>query len=88
MVHAQLYWTGGAGAAGGRETIIYKNGSYFKGSHIEAIATKDVALAVTATISLAANDYIEIFAYQTSGGSISVGGNVNYNWFQVTRLSS
>lgn len=88
MVEAQLYWQGGSGAAGGRETIIYKNGVYQKAAHVEAIATKDLTVSVTASFVLATNDYIEIYAYQTSGGTLTVAGNVNYNWFQVTKLST
>lgn len=74
QINGFIWW--GANTTGVRDAQIYKNGSAISyGSQIPAAGT---ATAISNTLSyttdLAVGDYIEIFVYQNSGGTITAGG--------------
>lgn len=74
----------GLNAAGQRAAAIYKNGSTF--AYFPSIlgsAGIYVGNTISYVVDLAVNDYIEIFAYQTSGGNLVVytGGGDGHTSF-------
>lgn len=67
-----------AGIAGGERTIqIFKNGSTARGSFSEAApnGTAPISVECELLMQLAANDFLECVAYQTSGGALNVLGD-------------
>jgi hypothetical protein len=76
---------------GGREVYIRKNGS----TNLQAIQTDaegSLTMTISGTFDLAVGDYVEIRAYQSSGGSLDVwatnSGYGNCSSFQVTYLGA
>jgi hypothetical protein len=53
---------------------VVKNGTtnYAESDSMANIAGAVSKLSVTALVDLAANDYVELFAYQNSGGNLNV----------------
>jgi hypothetical protein len=77
--------------SGGREVYIRKNGS----TNLQAIQTDaegSLTMTISGTFELAAADYVEIRAYQSSGGALDVwatnSGYGNCSSFQVTYLGA
>ena len=67
---------------------IYKNGTKFKtggGGYVNGI----VAYTVSALIYLnGSSDYIELYAYQGSGGSLTISGAIPDTYFQASMVRS
>ena len=81
--------TAGAGfianAVGGRELDIRLNGTtYLANQNNVPVPGVTHNMVTTALARLAVNDYVEMIAYQTSGGNL----NVNANAFTATWLSA
>jgi len=77
--------------SGGREVYIRKNGT----TNLQAIQTDaegSLSMMINGTFELAAADYVEIRAYQSSGGALDVwatnSGYGNCSSFQVTYLGA
>ncbi len=62
----------------------YKNGSEFKrGTQLHVATSVNVQPNSTALIYLnGSTDYVEVYAYQNSGGSVNVGANAPETYFQ------
>jgi len=76
---------------GGREMYIRKNGS----TNLQAIQTDaegSLTMTISGTYDLAVADYVEIRAYQSSGGALDVwatnSGYTNCSSFQITYLGA
>jgi hypothetical protein len=76
---------------GGREVYIRKNGS----TNLQAIQTDaegSLTMTISGTYDLAVADYVEIRAYQSSGGALDVwataSGYTNCSSFQITYLGA
>lgn len=80
---AAWYWVSGtvqyANVAGGNRSLnVYKNGvqiPYYGGAYPAASAAVFPMVAAPALVFLAVGDYVEIYAYQDSGGSINTQAN-------------
>ena len=67
---------------------IYKNGSFYDYTEVIApAANKYIASQFLQVISLAATDYLELYAWQTSGGNQVMSGNWTATVLVVSRLS-
>ena len=76
-------------STGDRRIGIYKNGSaliYPIG--IVPVAADDTRISTSVIYNLVANDYIEIFAFQNTGGNLNLAGNANENQFTITYLGA
>lgn len=76
---------------GGREVYIRKNGS----TNLQAIQTDaegSLTMTIAGTYDLAVGDYVEIRAYQSSGGALDIwataSGYTNCSSFQITYLGA
>jgi hypothetical protein len=59
-------------ATGGRSIVLYKNGAYLRySSDIAGSSSFYVGNEITVVYNLAEADYIELFTYQNSGGSLN-----------------
>jgi hypothetical protein len=76
---------------GGRELQIYKNGTTVL-QYVTTDAEGSLTMAISGTYSLVATDYVEIRAYQSSGGALDIwasnSGYTNATSFQVTYLGA
>jgi hypothetical protein len=76
---------------GGRELQIYKNGATVL-QYVTTDAEGSLTIAISGTYALVATDYVEIRAYQSSGGALDVwasnSGYTNATSFQVTYLGA
>jgi hypothetical protein len=65
---------------------------YVNGSEVNAVETSPPHASVThsmpviAVLDLAANDYVELAAYQASGGSLALAVGSNRTWLAVAKL--
>lgn len=75
-------------STGTRQLYIYKNGSAYKYTQQQGIANGRTGVLIEATISVAAGDYLELFAYQDSGGTLSVGGGTQRSFFGADFLGA
>lgn len=66
---------------------IHKNGSLVQGSAYFTGQNGTVTYQVSTVETLAVSDYIELFAYQVSGGNISADGGVEYTNLKGFRLT-
>jgi hypothetical protein len=83
-----------ANVTGGRELYIRKNGS----TDLQVIQsvvssnTGSINMSISGTYALVANDYVEIRAYQSSGGSLDIwatnSGYTNCTSFQITYVGA
>jgi hypothetical protein len=83
-----------ANVTGGREVYIRKNGS----TDLQVIQsvvssnTGSINMSISGTYALVAGDYVEIRAYQSSGGSLDIwasnSGYTNCSSFQITYLGA
>jgi len=68
------------------QLAIYKNGSFY--ADVENIGSSatgaDPTLMISLDLSLSATDYIEAYAYQSTGGGIEIVAN--YSWFQGQKI--
>lgn len=79
-----------ASAAGGaRQAWFTKNGSTtaYYGRQV-LIGGTDAYLQINAAISMTAADYVEVIAYQDSGGAVNVQGTALDTRMQVSRIAS
>jgi hypothetical protein len=74
---------------GNRATYIYKNGSLFQINNSgPGVSTNGVFLNFSQVLNLVAGDYIEIFAWQSSGGNLTIQGTTTFNTCQVSFLGA
>ena len=87
LITSTTYFTNNA--TGQRIAYIYKNGaSVFGTTVVGASASVDVAVLLSYVINLAVADYVEIFAYQNSGGALNVFGASDQSSFQISYLGA
>jgi hypothetical protein len=88
QVNASVVWS--SNGTGFRTFDISKNGATYQWSpQVAGNASLGAAGSPFSTvIDLAVGDYLEIFALQTSGGSLNVNGNINDLFFIVTYLGA
>jgi hypothetical protein len=74
-----------ANSTGQRQVVLYKNGSLFASlSTLQATTSgADFRMLSTYVISLAVNDYIELFAYQASGAGLDIAGGQTETTFSA-----
>ena len=66
---------------------IYKNGSLTYVADAGTNGSATVSPQITTTMNLSVNDYIEIYAFQQSGGSLTFDNNSGvYPWFEMYKL--
>jgi hypothetical protein len=77
-------------ATGVRHGNIYKNGSHLSVAWLSGATNGDwTGGSVSQIVELAVNDYVELFAYQNSGGNVNVNGGTTYGCaFQVQFLGA
>lgn len=76
-------------ATGQRIVYIYKNGANVIGTIQQGIsASIDCVVQTSFVVSLAVSDYVELFAYQNSGGALNVFGTSSSSGFQVSYLGA
>ena len=81
----------GSNATGFREAGIEVNGTSFVAvsATVSVGAGAGTAMTITTATSLAAADYVEVMAWQNSGGALNVTNNANYSpegwvmWFRT-----
>jgi len=72
-----------------RISYLYKNGSLLNlPATIPAVVANDVRVSFNYTVNLAVSDYIELFAYQNSGGSLNVSGDAVDTTFSISYLGA
>jgi len=84
-----VHFTDAAGKTGHIDFFLYKNGSLFCSLDLRTSAgawDAGVSIGGSRTLSLVAGDYLEIFAYHTTGGNLTIIANADYNYFCVERL--
>lgn len=87
LVTGVTYFTNNA--TGQRIVYIYKNGSNVIGTIQQGISGSiDCVVQTSFVLDLAVNDYVELYAYQNSGGSLNVFGNSSSSGFQVSYLGA
>lgn len=91
QINAQLFLTGGGWASTEYADIrIYKNGSqvstqlFFQNS----THSNGVPMAINDIVSMTAGDYIDIRCYQTSGGTVPLVTDANYNFISLTKVGT
>ena len=86
QVNLALVWA--QSATGYGISTIYKNGSEFKrGSANAFIAANNISSVASAIIYLnGSTDYIEGYAYQATGGSLSTFQGQAYDYFQASMV--
>jgi len=69
------------GGTGRRFLSLYKNGSQIGTSQVEFTATSSAIMDIqtSAILNLAVADYIELFIYQNSGGSINSDAAISFS---------
>ena len=77
-------------ATGVRHGNIYKNGSLLSAAWLMGATNGDwTGGSVSQIVELAVNDYVELFAYQNSGGNLNINGGSTYGAaFQVQYLGA
>jgi len=88
QVNLALVW-GTSGTGFGISTI-FKNGSEFKrGSANTFVAANNISSIASAIIYLnGSTDYIEGYAYQATGSTLSTYSGLNYDYFQAAMVRS
>ena len=87
LVTGVTYFTNNA--TGQRIVYIYKNGANVIGTIQQGIsASIDCVVQTSFVVSLAVSDYVELFAYQNSGGALNVFGTSSSSGFQVSYLGA
>jgi hypothetical protein len=76
-------------ATGIRAVFLYKNGTLLNlPGTIFSGTTSDVRCPYSYTLPLAAGDYVEVFGFQTSGGSLTVSGAQSDTTFSISFLGA
>jgi len=79
----------GVSTAGLRQLRLYKNGSYLTYLCNNFIAGNDgMSFSGEYILSLVATDYIQVFCYQNSGGSLTVGTGIDEAQYSITYLGA
>lgn len=77
-------------ATGRRELFLYKNGvetsTRDRARCAVNSATDDTILELNRTVNLTAGDYIEVFAYQNSGGSLNI--DLANSWIDLDKIQT
>jgi hypothetical protein len=77
-----------ANATGIRSLMIYKNGSYnTSGQQTNAVSGNWTRLSLSDIVYLAAGDYLELYAYQTSGTALDTDAGSVVVFMAVHRIS-
>lgn len=77
-----------ANATGFRKLMVHKNGdAYTRVTSVNNGAGDEVYLNTSRIVMLAVNDYIEVFAYQNSGGDLDLLGGDRETHLQIALLS-
>ena len=76
-------------SSGSRALIIYLNGSTkIAQTHLQNNGAGNSDINISTIYSLAATDYVELFAYQSSGGSLNVNATGNFSpEFMMSRIA-
>lgn len=79
-----------ANNTGARQIYIRKNGTVIVAvMDTPPVSGQEMDLSVSTIVSLAANDYLELIAYQTSGSALNVKAHTEYSpEFAMTRLGA
>lgn len=86
-VEAQLNYD--SNATGLRYVYVYKNNSTAMiTAYYDTSTATNKTVAASRTFYLAAGDNLRVKARQTSGGSLNVGGNVDLNWFSISKVAA
>ena len=89
LIQAQIQWS--SNSTGGREVQIYKNGATVL-QYIQEDAEGSLNMSISGTYGLVATDFVEIRAYQSSGGALDIwasnSGYTNGTSFQITYLGA
>lgn len=67
--------------------LIYKNGSSIKKCYYRANGTSYNDFNYSVDVTLAANDYIEIYTYQDSGSDETIYDSGQYTWLNIRKVS-
>jgi len=87
QINAQGLWN--TNTTGSRQIAIYKNGSVaIYGVLPASAASGDIVSSVIFTLNLAVSDYVQMYAYQNSGGSLAFYPNNTYGGLSVTYLGA
>jgi hypothetical protein len=72
-----------------RNLRLYKNGTnFFNGPDVSAPSGQYPGVSLTVNLYLSAGDYLELFAYQTSGASLNIYLTNNDAAFQINYLGA
>jgi hypothetical protein len=72
---------------GGWVVVVYRNGSSYKAGTFLPNANIEPMAHVSAIVSFnGSSDYVEIFGYQSSGGTRSTLASSNYHWFNAAYI--
>ena len=66
---------------------IHKNGAVDTAHFRRASGTGEQAVSISDIVYLAANDYIELYVYQNSGGNLSLDAYPYSTWISIHRIS-
>ena len=86
QVIAALHYIGNA--TGQRQIRLDKNGVFTSNVIVSANGTGDTAFVYSETFYLTAADYLEISAYQNSGGALNISVNNTESFFSITYLGA
>lgn len=94
MVAGQIQYA--SNATGARSAIVRKNAAGAVGGGTEVTQNIQAAVSANATtvpfgpveISMNAGDYIEMFAYQTSGGSLDLGSGISATYMSLRLVAN
>lgn len=84
-ISAQVTWS--ANATGGRYAGIRKNGLEMAVAAFVP-STANTAAVVTDVLDLVVGDYVEMWGWQNSGGSLNVAGGTSQTFFSIEHLGS
>lgn len=81
-----LVWQFAANSTGQRVGYIYKNGSVYAQMNGSGNSSAGAAV-VNSLISMVTGDYLEFYAFQDSGGSLTLNGSSSNSFVSIKRLS-
>lgn len=84
-VSGQVYFTGGTASGNILQAFVYKNGASVANARIHATAASDIIVPVGALLTLAATDYLELFASK-SGNDSTFYSSADATFFNVVAL--
>ena len=72
-----------------RHAVFYKNGAQVTaGVLMDTSTDESTAFNISYVVELVATDYVEVFVYQTQGGSVNCSGGETNNYCAVTFLGA